>query len=69
VCADAKGTPKAVCSLTYVARIAKACCGRANASGNPWEPTEDVTLLTEIDVVVLTFRSRSWRGDYRQIII
>ena len=29
-----------------------------------WEPTEEIGVLTKADAVYLTFRSRSWQGEY-----
>jgi hypothetical protein len=33
-----------------------------------WMPTEGVDVVTEVDAVVLIFRSRSWGGKFGQII-
>jgi hypothetical protein len=33
-----------------------------------WMPTEGVDVVTEVDAVVLIFRSRSWGGKFAQII-
>jgi hypothetical protein len=46
------------------------CAGQRFSHALTWmgEPTEGVDVVTEVDAVVLTFRSRSWGGKFGQII-